>query len=242
MDAGRRAHSDDAGVRPCVTALLMALVAGCASSQPSATALSAESRSADACDYLNVFVVVDESYRAADPDVEWIRQLVLAESAVALSRLGPKIVFERSEAYWRLHAEGWSDAWGNVLVHVGLQPELKLGRDMFAVLTAGEPLPYRGGIGSGYNFADPVPPDVEELRRRVEAGMSWIWQREAEQVLALCEVRARLIEEGWTEIDELREELIKEIQHVRRERARAQRDKQLQLEMEPQASPGPDSP
>jgi hypothetical protein len=68
----------------------------------------------------------------------------------------------------------------------------------------------------------------------VENAMRWIWERESEQILALCEIRSRLIEEGWTEIDELRDELVKEIRHVRGERARAQREKNLRLEIEDQ--------
>ena len=49
--------------------------------------------------------------------------------------------------------------------------------------------------------------------------MKWIWGLDSEQILALCEIRSKLIEEGWTAVDELRNELIKEMEQVRRARA-----------------------
>ncbi len=67
---------------------------------------------------------------------------------------------------------------------------------------------------------------------QVEIGMRWIWELNSEQILALCEIRSKLIEEGWTAVDELRNELIKEMEQVRRARARASAQKNLELEVD----------
>lgn len=214
--------------------LLLILFTGCASGKSAAQPVPAVPQADSACAYLNVFVALDAPVHTGDAEAELVRRAILLESAEVLSRLGLRMVRDGSEAYWRLYAEGWRDSHRNFLVHVVMQGEPKLVRHMFVVLTAGEELPYRGGIGSSQNFAIKAGTDARSLKPMVENAMRWIWERESEQILALCEIRSRLIEEGWTEIDELRDELVKEIRHVRGERARAQREKNLRLEIEDQ--------
>jgi hypothetical protein len=41
-----------------------------------------------------------------------------------------------------------------------------------------------------------------------------------------------LIDEGWTEIEELRNELIEEMEKIRRARSRASQQKKLEVEVE----------
>ena len=55
---------------------------------------------------------------------------------------------------------------------------------------------------------------------------------DSEQIAALCAIRSELIDEGWTTIEELRNELIEEMDQIRRARARASQQKNLELEVE----------
>jgi hypothetical protein len=121
---------------------------------------------------------------------------------------------------------------GNPLVHLGLRGELKLGRHLFVVMMADEAFPYRGGVGGSYNFATASLFDTSLLDSQVETGMRWIWELDSEQINALCVIRSELIDEGWVAIEELREQLIEEMEQVRRARARTSQRKTLEIELE----------
>jgi len=97
---------------------------------------------------------------------------------------------------------------------------------------ADESFPFRGGTGGSYNFVTASLANTQLLRSQVETGMRWIWRLDSEQIAALCEVRATLIGEGWTAVEELRQELIEEMEQIRRARARASQQKNLELEIE----------
>lgn len=207
------------------------LLVGCANAEPS-TAGNEDSQSPDSCEYRNVWVEFDNPLRANDPRVEPLRLAILRRAAEVLPELGLRIVRGRAEAYWRLFADGWMDDQHNPLVHLGMRGELKLGRHLFVVSMADETFPVRGGLGGSYNFVTASLSDPRLLGSQVETGMKWIWGLDSEQILALCEIRSKLIEEGWTAVDELRNELIKEMEQVRRARTRASAQKNLELEVE----------
>ena len=62
--------------------------------------------------------------------------------------------------------------------------------------------------------------------------MRWIWNLDSEQIDALCVIRSELIDEGWVAVEELRAQLIEEMERVRRARARASQRKILEIELE----------
>ena len=137
-----------------------------------------------------------------------------------------------SEAYWRLFADAWTDRQGNPLVHLGMRGELNLGRHLFVVAIADESFPFRGGAGGGYNFVNASLADQQLLDSDVETGIKWIHALDSEQLAALCTIRSELIDEGWTSVEELRNELIREMEQVRQARSRAGQQKNLELEVE----------
>jgi hypothetical protein len=206
------------------------LSAGTEVSKPAAD--RTDSQPGDLCEYRNVLVVREDPISAGDPRVEPLRREILSRAAATLPRVGLRAVSDPSEGYWRLFADAWADSQGNPLVHLGLRAELKLGRHLFVVMMAGEEIPYRGGLGGSYNFVTASLSDTESLDSQVETGMRWIWQLDSEQIDALCVIRSELLDEGWVAIEELRNQLIEEMEQVRRARARANRQKNLQLEVE----------
>jgi hypothetical protein len=112
-----------------------------------------------------------------------------------------------------------------------MRGELKLGRHLFVVAMADESFPFRGGTGGSYNFVKASLANTQLLGSQVETGMRWIWRLDSEQIAALCEVRSTLIGEGWA-VEELRQELIEEMEQIRRTRARASQQKNLEIEVE----------
>jgi hypothetical protein len=207
------------------------LLAGCANTEPM-PAVSGDSRPPDACEYRNVFVEFDIPSQRNDPRVGPLRVAVLKSAEEVFRELGMAAVDDPSEAYWRLFADAWVDRQGNPLVHLGLRGELKLGRHLFVVAMADESFPFRGRAGGSYNFVNASLANKQLLDAQVETGMRWIWRLDSEQVAALCAIRSELIDEGWTEIEELRNELIEEMEQIRRARARASQQKKLEVEVE----------
>jgi hypothetical protein len=210
--------------------LYLLLLVGCANTEP-ATAGSEDSQSPDFCEYRNVFVEFDNPIQVNDSRVEPLRRAILADAAEVFPELGLKMAADPSDAYWRLFANAWMDRQGNPLVHLGMRGELKLGRHLFVVAMADESFPFRGGTGGSYNFVKASLANAQLLESQVETGMRWIWGLDSEQIAALCEVRSTLIGEGW-EVEELRQELIEEMEQIRQARVRANERKGLELEVE----------
>jgi hypothetical protein len=207
------------------------LLVVCATATP-ARAEYGDSQPPDSCEYHNVLVEIDEPFRANDARVEPIRRAILNSAVEKFPELGLNAVTDPSEAYWRLFANAWMDRQGNPLVHLGMTGELKLGRHLFVVAMADESFPFRGVAGGGYNFVNARLADTQLLDSQVETGMRWIWGLDSEQIAALCAIRSELIDEGWTTIEELRNQLIEEMDQVRQARGRASRQKNLELEVE----------
>jgi hypothetical protein len=210
--------------------LYLVLLVGCANAEPAAAG-KGDLQSPDSCEYRNVFVEFDNAFQVNDPRVEPLRQAILKRAAGVFPKLGLETVADPSEAYWRLFANAWMDRQGNPLVHLGMRGELKLGRHLFVVAMADESFPFRGGTGGSYNFVKASLANTQLLGSQVETGMRWIWRLDSEQIAALCEVRSTLIGEGWA-VEELRQELIEEMEQIRRTRARASQQKNLEIEVE----------
>jgi hypothetical protein len=211
--------------------LCLALLAGGAGANPT-TAGNEEPKSPEPCEYRNVFVEFDNPSRVNDPRVEPLRRAILTRAAEVFPELELETVADPSEAYWRLFADAWLDRQGNPLVHLGMRGELKLGRHLFVIAMADESFPFRGGTGGSYNFVKASLANTQLLGSQVETGMKWIWSLDSEQIAALCEVRSTLIGEGWTAVEELRQELVEEMEQIRQARARANQQKGLELEVE----------
>jgi hypothetical protein len=207
------------------------LIAGCASTER-AHADAGDPQPPGFCEYRNVFVEFDAPFQRNDPRVEPLRQAILSRAVEVFPELELEMVADPSVAYWRLFADAWMDRHGNPLVHLGMRGELKLGRHLFVVSMADASFPFRGGTGGSYNFVKASLADTQQLAAQVETGMRWIWRLDFEQVAALCAFRSKLIDEGWTAIEELRNELIAEMEQVRQARVRASRQKNLELEVE----------
>jgi hypothetical protein len=203
----------------------------CANTEP-ARADGEDSQPPDACEYRKVFVEFINPSRVGNARVEPLRLAILNRAVEAFPKLGYQAVSDPSEAYWRLFADAWTDRQGNPLVHLGMRGELKLGRHLFVVAMADESFPFRGGAGGGYNFVNASLADPQLLDSDVEAGINWILALDSEQLAALCLVRSELIDEGWDSVEELRNELIREMEQVRQARARAGQQKNLELEVE----------
>jgi len=211
--------------------LYLVLLVGCASTEPVVTE-KADPQASGPCEYRNVFVEFDNPFQRNDPRVEPLRRAILSRAAELFPELGLARVTDPSEAYWRLFASAWMDRQGNPLVHLGMRGELKLGRHLFVVTMADESFPFRGATGGSYNFVKASLANTQLLESQVEIGMRWIWRLDSEQIAALCEVRSRLIGEGWTAVEELRQQLIEEMEQIRRARARTSRQKSLEIEIE----------
>jgi hypothetical protein len=207
------------------------LLVACASAEP-APADNGDPQAPDTCEYRNVFVEFDDPSRLNDSRVEPLRLAILSRAVEVFPELGLAAVADPSDAYWRLFADAWMDRQDNPLVHLGMRGELKLGRHLFVVAMADESFPFRGGAGGSYNFVKASLADPQLLDSQVATGMQWIHALDSEQIDALCAMRAELIDEGWTEIEELRDQLIEEMEQVRRARARAGQQKNLELEVE----------
>jgi hypothetical protein len=204
---------------------------GCASAEPPPTD-NGDPQAPDSCEYRNVFVEFDNPSRVNDSRVEPLRLAILSRAVEVFPELGLAAVADPSDAYWRLFADAWLDRQGNPLVHLGLRGELKLGRHLFVVAMADESFPFRGGAGGSYNFVKASLAEPQLLDSQVATGMRWIRALDSEQIDALCAIRSELIDEGWTEIEEFRNQLIEEMEQVRRTRARASQQKNLELEIE----------
>jgi hypothetical protein len=197
----------------------------------------------DSCEYLKIYVEPDN--HIVDGADLWLaeplRKLILELAVEALPELGLRQVQDRSNAYLRLISTGISLESGDVVEQIGLDAELKLERHMFAVLME-DPrgFPYRGDLGSTSTAVLPrdralawlnaTGEDFLDLRATVKVAMKALWDIEAEQMLALCNARSKLVEEGWADIEELRKELVLEIGQVRRDRRDLHQRKQLKLE------------
>ncbi len=219
---------DRCRLRAAVFSMALAL-GGCASA-PLALRIPTHPRPESTCEYFTLYVEFENLF-VGPQGAEGVRRQVLLVAAEFLSERGFWLVGSRQEAYWRLGASSWEDG-GRPRVRFGLEPNLKLARHMFVVMME-EGFPYRGELGAGYLIAFSRSGVWDwVVRAFTQQGVEWIWAKESEQLLALCEKRDELVAEGWVEIEELRERLVVEMKRIRRQRLDEVQVKSLRVEGE----------
>jgi hypothetical protein len=189
---------------------------------------------AEPCEYLNIYVD-PKSYVLQGKQMERVEPLrtkFLQHCAAAASDLGLQIVSDPSQAYFRLRTGASMDSNNNVEMGVMLDPYLKLQHHIFVVMLDDPDFPYRGSIGTEFDWEFHGSYNRKYFKSWADKSMKYIWARDAEQVRALCEAKARLLAEGWRAIEELRNELVNEMKRSRAERARETQRKVLEIEPE----------
>ncbi len=190
-------------------------------------------RGSEACEYLTVYVdasIADEAAGGREI-AEPMRRALLQMAADALHRRGLRLVQIPEDAYWILTASSLVGP-TSVGIFIELTGSIELQHHLYIAELDRDGFPYRGEVGSNH-YID-IFPDTEPARYRseVERTVRLLWGLESEQVAALCTMSAKLREEGWVGIKQLRIELIDEMKRARRKRRSATRTKRLDLEVE----------
>ena len=207
-----------------VLGLQLALVAPC----------FADSLEAEHCEYRKAYVE-PQSARVGSPEtgaLEPLRQRILASWARAAREVGLELSRDRDGAWLRLQVTAmFSDA-GDPYIRFDLTPYLKLQHHLFIAVMDDPEFPSGGRLGSSYGVElNPFPPE-HELEQTIRVAMRVVWSRASQEIEALCALRARLIDEGWTELEELRKQLILDMERVRAARRRDTQRKRLKLQIE----------
>jgi hypothetical protein len=220
--------------------VLSLILTGCVVTQPisvtpqSPSHIPTEAQPVEVCEYLNTYVD-PESYVLQGKRTELVESLrmeFLDHCATAASDVGLKIVSDPSNAYFRLRAGASIDTSNNVEMGVMLDAYLKFQHHMFVVMLNDTDFPYRGSIGTEFTWEFRRSYSRRLFKSWADKSLSFIWNRDSEQILAMCEAREILEAEGWAAVEELRDELVIEMKRVRAERARETQRKQLELETE----------
>jgi len=190
-------------------------------------------RGSEACEYLTVYVdasIADEAAGGREI-AEPMRRALLQMAADALHGRGLRLVQIPEDAYWILTASSLVGP-TSVGIFIELTGSIELQHHLYIAELDRDGFPYRGEVGSNH-YID-IFPNTEPARYRseVERTVRLLWGLESEQVAALCTMSAKLREEGWVGIKQLRIELIEEMKRARRERRSAARTKRLDLEVE----------
>ena len=204
---------------------------------PGAVIGAAADRGAEACEYLAVVVdpsIADEGAPGREV-AEPMRRRFLEMAAETLSDLGLLVVKDRKNAYWILTAS-WLVGPRSVGVFIELTGSIELQHHLYIAELDRDGFPYRGEVGGNHYVGVLSNSAPEHYRSEVATAVRLLWGLESEQVVALCAMSAKLKEEGWVGIKELRMELIEEVKRVRR--ARAERNKRLELDVEDPPLPG----
>jgi len=207
--------------------------------------LTADERAVVAsCPYFN-FVVEYENpmlekekfnpgWQRADVD----RRRFLEASRQTLTAFGYHIVPDASDASFTLVANG-GDVIGQVgqlFASVSFAPRPKLQHHIFIAAMNDESFPFVVSVGASRTsmWSGWYAEDFLWESAKVLAELSW--SESSRTLLALCETRANLIDEGVT-LEELRQELVAEIQRFRQQRERGRQGKQLELEVDEAREP-----
>ncbi len=191
----------------------------------------------EACEYLTVVVdpaIADETAPGREI-AEPMRRKFLDMAAEEFSALGLILVKDRKDAYWILTASRLVGP-RSVGVFIELTGSIELQHHLYIAELDRDGFPYRGEAGGNHYVGVLSNSASEHYRNEIATAARLLWELESEQVAALCAMSAKLKEEGWVGIKELRMELIEEVKRVRR--ARADRDKRLELEVEDALHPG----
>jgi hypothetical protein len=193
----------------------------------------------EACEYLNVYVdaSIADATAGGREIAEPMRRAVLQMATDSIREQGLRVAKKPEDAYWILTASSLVGP-TSVGIFVELTGSIELQHHLYIAELDRDGFPYRGEVG-GNHYID-ILPDTEPARYRSEVAGSvrLLWELESEQVAALCAMSAKLREEGWVGIQELRIELIEEMKRARRERGSAAQTKRLDLSVDEPLSSG----
>lgn len=195
--------------------------------------LPAVARAADRCEYRNVYVEPDNAVvdgYLADA-LEPLRGFVRDLAAGAAAGAGLTVVEDRDDAWLRLQVSAFASSVGDPYLQLDLTPYLKLQHHLFVAVLSEPGFP-ASRIGASYGMELAGPPPDAEIARRVRVALDWIGRTARPELDALCALRARLVDEGWSEIEELRKQLVIEMRDARAQRRRETQRKQLEIEAE----------
>ena len=171
----------------------------------------------EGCRYANVFVeteavLVDEESRP-------MHSAILAAAVHELPGTGFRKVEDPLEASFHFGVGVVMTPGNRALASINLKPELEFMNHIFLAQLDDNAFPYRGDAGGSRGIELAVPLNLERERGRIRNAVRSMWDIEAEQILALCEMEATLRSEGWADIEELRKQLVHEMKQIRRQRA-----------------------
>ena len=188
------------------------------------------------CEYKRVYVNPDNLLYEGEGinRLEDKRLTYLELASDVASRMGLQIVPERSDAYFEIRTGAHFIEEPDVELFLTLNGTLKLHHHIFVSLTSNSGFPYRGRLGGSHAWLlkDSDSRSIDHYPSLAEAAMRQVWERDRVQIEALCEVRRKLIAEGWADIEELRQQLVTEMVRARAKRARETRNKGLSIEVE----------
>jgi hypothetical protein len=186
-----------------------------------------------ACEYRNVSVdpaIADVSAGGREV-AEPLRRTFLEMATEALPDLGLRVVRNPEEAFWTLTASSLVGP-TSVGIFIELTGSIELQHHLYIVDLDPSGFPVRTEIGGNYYIDVVRNKRPEHYQGEVGRAVRLLWGSESKQVAALCGMSARLREEGWMGIRELRAELVRELKRARGERARAEQNKHLELNLE----------
>ncbi len=217
------------------SSLLAIALIGCAGSRlvlPPTALPPAVPPPENSCTYRNVWVDTND---ASDGPISVFSEKTRREGMLrAISSLDSNEfwrVKNREDAYWSFRISAWTDRYGNTNLILSLAPELKLARHIFIVMIDDPTFPFSGDLGAGWKIVFSGR-DLRKMNSSVDDGIRSISRRESEHLKALCSARERLVREGLSDIEELREQLVEEMRRLRRMRA-ADQQRHLHLAVEP---------
>ena len=195
------------------------------------------------CPYKKVFVDPENAVLSGrfSKKSEAFRQRYLELAPAALEGAGFEIAQGPAEAWLVLNANSSLTAAGNVEIGIGMRPTVRMFHHIFLIMMDDPALSRdenrwatrvtRELVGGRWS-----PSDAEPL---FEDALGLVLERNSPALEALCAAHSSLVEEGWAEVEELREKLVEEMIQLRREKREATRQKQLRVEIEDAAGPPP---
>ncbi|NQZ96218.1 MAG: TonB family protein [Myxococcales bacterium] len=188
------------------------------------------------CEYKTVYLNTDNFLYKGDglKRLEEKRLTYLEEVADAASRMGFRIVDDVSDAYFEIKTGAHYVDEPDVQLYLALNGTLKLHHHIFVSLTDDSRFPYRGRLGGSHAWIlrNADSRSVRKYPALAEEALKKVWDRDRTQIDALCQVREKLVAEGWKDIEELRQQLVNEMVRVRKERAWETKKKNLSIEIE----------
>lgn len=217
--------------------------AACESCPAAAASEAAAPAPPPGCPYKKVFIDPENAILSGrfSKKSEAFRQRYLELAPAALEGAGFEVAQGASEGWLVLNANSSLTAAGNVEIGIGMRPTVRMFHHIFLIMMDDPALSRdenrwatrvtRELIGDRWKLSD-----AEAL---FEDALGIVLERNSPALEALCSAHSRLVDEGWAEVEELREKLVEEMIQLRREKREATRRKQLRVEIEEGAGPPP---